>query len=83
MADCSANPPYGSCSNRIDAMMRTYGAMLLMMLAACSPRYPNRPATWPSAKSGDVCQGHGSVHEWDVFGNDMYVRCKDGTILAH
>ncbi|MCU0733947.1 MAG: hypothetical protein MUF20_00290 [Methylotetracoccus sp.] len=63
--------------------LRCIRATLLMMLAACSPRYPNRPATWPSAKSGDVCQGHGSVHEWDVFGNDMYVRCKDGTILAH
>jgi len=74
---------HGSGSNRIDAMMRKYGYVLLTMSTACNPGYPHRPATWPSAKSGDVCQGHGSVHEWDVFGNDMYVRCKDGTILAH
>ena len=69
--------------NRSDAMIRTCGFLLPMMLTACSPGYPHSPATWPSAKSGDVCHGHGSVHEWDVFGNDMYVRCKDCTILAH
>lgn len=56
--------------------------MILPLIASCHAGIAPDAIARPRVGTGDICRDHNGVTEMDVFGNEMYVRCSDGTILT-
>lgn len=62
--------------------LRHLSYLIVSLIAGCHAGFDQKAMPRPRAGSGDICHDHRGVNETDVFGNDLYVRCNDGTILT-
>jgi hypothetical protein len=50
--------------------------------ASCVGEIATQSAARPGSGRTDICRDHRGINATDVHGNEMYVRCNDGTIFT-
>lgn len=55
---------------------------ILPFVTACVGDIPTHTPALARSGSSEICRNHRGINAVDVYGNDMYVRCNDGTILT-
>lgn len=62
---------------------RLFAFIALLALTACQQSLPEKNiAPNSTGAGGGICHYHDGINAMDVYGNDMYVRCNDGTVLT-
>lgn len=61
---------------------RFFAFIALLALTACQSLPEKSVAPNSAGAGGGICHYHDGINAMDVYGNDMYVRCNDGTVLT-